>query len=309
MKRRRLPSLVALRAFEAVVRLGSARDAAAELSVTPTAISHQIRLLEEELGTELFVRRPRQLLPTAQARALAQALESAFDTVHDAVAQARRPATRACLTVSTTPAIAVRCLMPALEQLRASAAWLDVRVHATHEPVALDGLTADVAIRYGLGPWPGLRQEPLFTNVFAPVCSPRLGLSRAADLVGQTLLHFEPYRGRSLPMDWRTWQAQARVPGLDLEAGPTFTDETHIIGAVMAGQGVALMSLPLIARELAEGSLHQPFGPALRAPPFQLVYPAERADEPAVAAVCAWIRACVPPPQVALGSGRLRSAR
>src|SRR5690606_28077465 len=179
--RRRLPSLVALRAFEAVVRLGSARDAALELAVTPTAVSHQIRHLEDTLEARLFVRRPRNLVPTPAARALAEAPDEALARIHEAVERARRPPARTCLTGSTTAAVAVRCLMPALDALRAAAPWLDVRIHATHEPTALDGVTADVAVRYGAGPWPGLRAEPLVDNLFAPVCSPALGLRCATD--------------------------------------------------------------------------------------------------------------------------------
>lgn len=275
---RRLPSLSALRAFESAARLGSAKRAAAELSVTPAAISHQLRQLEDELGLALFVRRPRQLVLTAPGQDLQRALGEAFATIAGAVERVRAPQRRS-LTLSTTPAVASRWLVPRLPQLREACAGLDLRIHVSHEPVALDGVEADVAIRYGSGRWPGLVAHKLFDNLFAPVCSPMLRLRDRRELPRHTLLHFAPPGARSAPVDWAMWQSQARVPGLDAGVGPVFSDETHTISAALAGQGVALMSLALVAEELRAGSLVQPFGPELQAEPFHLVYPDSREQD------------------------------
>lgn len=275
---RRLPSLYALRAFEAVVRLGSAKRAAEELSVTPAAISHQLRQLEDGIGQALLVRRPRQLLPTPQGQELQRALGDAFATITTAVDRVRTPQRRS-LTLSATPAVASRWLLPRLPTLREACPDLDLRIHVSHEPVALDGVEADAAIRYGSGRWPGLVSCKLFDNVFAPVCSPMLGLREPRELSRHTLLHFAPPRGRSAPVDWVVWQRRARVAGLDAAAGPVFSDETHAMSAALAGQGVALMSLALVADELQAGSLVHPFGPELQAEPFHLVYPDERHED------------------------------
>ena len=176
MSPRRLPSLSALRAFEAAARHESAKQAASELSVTATAISHHIRGLEESLGVALFVRKPRQLLLTPQGRELFVSLEAAFDSIGDAVDSVKAAPTRLAATLSTTPAVAVRWLLSWVCMLRDAHPEIDLRIHASHEPVALDGVTADLAIRYGDGHWPGLVAEKLFDNTFIPACSPYLKL-------------------------------------------------------------------------------------------------------------------------------------
>lgn len=289
MIHRRLPSLSALRAFEAAARYESAKQAAQELSVTATAISHQIRGLEDALGVALFVRKPRQLELTPQGRELQQALESAFDNISHVVERLKTTPARQAVTLSTTPAVAVRWLLSWVCMLRDSHPDIDLRIHASHEAVALDGVTADLAIRYGGGRWPGLVAEKLFDNTFIPACSPHLDLHDAADLPKHSLIHFRPQGTSVSPVDWTGWQKQAKVPGLDVSAGLVFSDETHAISAAIGGQGVALMSRPLIEDELAEGRLVQPFGPELEGKPFHLVYPESRQDDPTILAIRDWV--------------------
>ncbi|MBZ9667839.1 LysR family transcriptional regulator [Pseudomonas sp. LMG 31766] len=291
MSRRRLPPLSALRAFEAAARHASAKQAAQELSVTATAISHQIRALEESLGVALFVRKPRQLELTMAGRELQQVLESAFDSIGAAVERLSATPSRQAITLSTTPAVAVRWLLSWVCMLRDSHPTIDLRIHASHEPVALDGVTADIAIRYGDGRWPGLVAEKLFDNTFVPACSPLLGLHDAAELPRHTLIHFRNQAAISSPMDWAVWQKQAQVPGLDVSAGLVFSDETHAVSAAVGAQGVALMSRQLIEDELKEGRLVQPFGPELEGKPFFLVYPENRRNDPTIRAVREWIMA------------------
>lgn len=289
MSRRRLPPLSALRAFEAAARHESAKQAAEELSVTATAISHQIGALEESLGLALFVRKPRQLELTMAGRELQQVLESAFDSIGAAVERLSAAPRRHAVTLSTTPAVAVRWLLSWVCLLRDSHPDIDLRIHASHEPVALDGVTADIAIRYGDGRWPGLVAEKLFDNTFIPACSPLLGLHDAADLPRHTLIHFRNQAVISSPLDWAVWQKQAQVPGLDVAAGLVFSDETHAVSAAVGAQGVALMSRQLIEDELTAGRLVQPFGPELEGKPFFLVYPENRRNDPSIQAVREWI--------------------
>ena len=291
MSHRALPSLTALRAFEATARLRSAKLAAGELSVTPTAISHQIRALEDQLGTPLFVRSVRQLRPTAMGQQLLDDLQPAFDTMARAVDRVRRAAQPPIVTLSTTPAVASRWLLPRMEALRDLDVSLGLRLHISHRPVALDGHSADMAIRYGSGQWPGLVAEHLVGNRFVPACSPALKLRQRTSLPRHALLHFLPLGARSSPSDWAAWQRVARVPGLDVGAGPVFHDETHVIAAALAGQGVGLMSQALIVRELAEGRLVRPFGPDLPGQPFHLVFPEARRAQPDVQAVRDWVLA------------------
>ncbi|MBB3231287.1 LysR substrate-binding domain-containing protein [Halomonas stenophila] len=289
MSPRRLPSLAALRAFEAAARHESAKQAANELSVTATAISHHIRGLEDALQVELFVRKPRQLLLTPPGRELFQTLEAAFDSIGETLERLKAPPVRQATTLSTTPAVAVRWLLPWVCLLRESHPDIDLRIHASHEPVALDGVTADLAIRYGDGQWPGLVAEKLFDNTFIPACSPQLNLNDPSELPGHPLIHFRPQDASVTPVDWAGWQKRAEVPGLDVGAGLVFSDETHAISAAIGGQGVALMSRPLIAEALAEGRLVQPFGPVLEGKPFYLVYPEGRRDAPTIRAIRDWV--------------------
>ncbi|HVK98186.1 MAG TPA: LysR substrate-binding domain-containing protein [Dongiaceae bacterium] len=289
MTPRWLPSLSALRAFESAARHESAKQAAQELSVTATAISHQIRGLEEALGVALFVRKPRQLELTPQGRELQQVLEMAFDSIGSVVERLKTTPARQTVTISTTPAVAVRWLLSWVCMLRDSHPNIDLRFHASHEPVALDGVTADLAIRYGDGRWPGLIAEKLFDNLFIPACSPHLKLHDVADLPKHPLIHFRPQGALSSPMDWTVWQKLAKVPELDVSAGLIFSDETHAISAAIGGQGVALMSRQLIEDELKEGRLVQPFGPELQGKPFFLVYPESRRHEPTIMAIRDWV--------------------
>jgi LysR family glycine cleavage system transcriptional activator len=286
---RRLPSLSALRAFEATARHQSAKLAAQELSVTPTAVSHQLRQLEDTLGVALFIRKPRQLVLTPEGRAMQEVLSDAFDAIGGVVAQLRAQPQRQVITLSTTPAIAARWLLPWVCVLRDAHPDLDLRIHATHDAVALDGISADLAVRYGSGPWPGMVAEKLFDTFFIPACSPSLKLTDPAELPRHPLIHFEPQLGRGRVPNWRTWQQQAQVPGLDPHAGLSLSDETHTITAALDGQGVALMGKVLITDELRSGRLVQPFGPEIEGEPFQLVYPEQRRRDPLILAVREWV--------------------
>ncbi|MBA3594035.1 MAG: LysR family transcriptional regulator [Polaromonas sp.] len=296
MTARALPPLSALRAFEAAARHRSARRAADELSVTATAISHQLRTLEDWLGVPLFLRKPRQLELTAAGRELLGDVGNAFDVMAGAVARLRTVPQRRHVTLSTTPAVASRWLLPHVGRLRELHPGLDLHIHVTHEPVALDGHSADIAIRYGSGRWPGLVAHKLFDNDFIPACSPALKLKRVQDLPRHGLLHFLSCNAKSAPISWGGWQKLAQVHGLDPSVGPVFSDETHTVSAALAGQGVALMSRALIADELKQGRLVNPFGPELKGEPFHLVYPEVSRNQPSIVAVRDWVLQLLPLP-------------
>mgnify|MGYP003112266492 FL=1 len=237
----------------------------------------------------LFLRKPRKLELTDPGRELQQTLEAAFDSISATVERLNAKPCRQAITLSTTPAITVRWLVPWVCLLRDSHPDIDLRFHTSHEPVALDGVTADIAIRYGDGRWPGLVAEKLFDNTFVPVCSPHLGLRDVTELPKHPLIHFRAQAALSAPIHWASWQKLANVPGLDVSAGLVFSDETHAISAAIGAQGVALMSRQLIEDELREGRLVQPFGPEMEGKPFHLVYPESRRDDPTVRAVREWV--------------------
>ena len=291
IKRRRLPSLSALRAFEAAARHESAKQAALELSVTATAISHQVRGLEAALGMTLFVRKPRQLELTPRGRELQQVLESSFDAISHTIERLIAVPERQTLTLTTTPVVAVRWLLPWIYKLRESNPEIDLRIHATHEPVSLDGLTADMAIRHGDGRWPGLIADKLFDTTLIPACSPGLAQRLGEAVVEYPLIHFRPQDVLISPMDWPRYQKEAEMAGLNTGAGLAFSDENHAIAAAVGGQGVILMNRQLIEDELADGRLVQPFGPELEDRAFFLAYPENRRHDPTLAAVRTWVMA------------------
>jgi len=293
---RRLPPLAALRAFEAAARLMSFKRAAAELAVTPTAISHQIRQLEEGLGVALFQRRTRQVVLTEAGRTLQPDLVAAFDLMGAAVARVRAGPRRQVATLSATLAFTAKLLVPRAAAFPLRNPGWDLRLHASDDPVDFADGEADAAIRYGLGRYPGLAAHPLLADRFAPMASPRLGSLIHADLRRLSLIHFEwgaQATKISVPT-WRAWIERAAAEGLDIadldpQGGITFNDENSAIQAAIAGQGVALLSTALVAAELKAGLLVQPFGPVLDGLRFDFVHPAGQEDRPAIAALRRWI--------------------
>lgn len=288
---RSLPPLSALRAFEAAARQESFKLAAAELGVTPTAISHQIRQLEDSLGIRLFERQTRRVVLTEHARALYPALRTALDTMAEAVEQVRRRPARRVATLSATVAFTAKLIVPHAGSFRAANPGWDLRLHASDDPVDLHAGEADAAIRYGPGRYPGLTSLPLLKDRFAPVCSPHLAVRYPADLLAATLIHFDwgAMGARPTVPTWRTWTERAGLTKLDAEAGITLNDEASAIDLAIAGHGVALLSLSLIPAELASGALIQPFGPVLEGLAYDLVYPVGSETRPAVSVLSNWV--------------------
>ncbi|MES2073755.1 MAG: LysR substrate-binding domain-containing protein [Pseudomonadota bacterium] len=288
----RLPPLLALKAFEATARHMSVKHAAAELSVTATAVSHQLRQLEDALQVKLFERLPRRLVLTAQGHILYPALREGFDAFEQGVARIRAGQVRQVVTLSATLVLAARWLVPQVSSFRAACPGLDLRIHASDDMVDLPARQADIAIRYGHGKWPGLAAEALMPESFAPVCSPALQLASAADLHRHPLIHFEWRKHFRNPATWQRWVRQAQLPALeklDTTAGLFFSDGSHAILATLAGQGVAMMGLTLIAAELGSGALVQPFGPVLDAGSYYLVCDEARQHEPQLQMVRQWL--------------------
>jgi LysR family transcriptional regulator, glycine cleavage system transcriptional activator len=291
---RRLPPLGALRAFEAAARQESFKLAAAELGVTPTAISHQVRQLESGLGVALFERRTRKVVLTAEGRTLYPALRQSLDAIAAAVEAVGRRPVRRVATLSATVAFTARVLVPRAAMFRALHPGWDLRLHASDDPVDLISGEADAAIRYGMGRYAGLAVQPLLADVFVPVCSPHVGVHRPEDLSHATLIHFEWTAKVSVP-SWRGWAERAGISGFDPDSGISFNDENSAILAALAGQGVALLSTALVAPELASGALVQPFGPALDGFRYDLVYPIGAEARPAVTVLRDWVTAEVGP--------------
>ncbi|WP_245448907.1 LysR family transcriptional regulator [Phyllobacterium sophorae] len=217
-----MPPLTALRAFEATARLSSFKAAAAELFVTPTAISHQIRQLEEYLGLRVLDRTPRSVKLTSKGKELYEATVSGFGEIRRSVTRLREFENPKALTLSATTAFLSHWLVPRLAEIRRVLPELDLRLHASETMVKLQPGEIDVAIRYGKGPFAGVEATPLKIDVFAPVCSPGLNMMNPEDIHRVALIHVD---GRTSPLplpDWPRWCAEAGISGVNTTAGLGF---------------------------------------------------------------------------------------
>jgi LysR family glycine cleavage system transcriptional activator len=287
---RRLPPLSSLRAFEAAARHGSFKRAADELAVTPTAISHRIRALEEHTGLKLFVRQVRQVTLTDAGAQLYPVLREGFDAIEAVLARLTQPNRRERVTVSATHAFTAKWLVPRVARFHAVHPDIDLQLHASDETVDFDTHGIDIAVRYGNGPYPGLATEVMFADTYAPVVNPILGVRSVADLSSVPLIHFDWKKASAANPTWDAWFARTGLEWQPSRGQLRYSDEGHAIQAAVAGQGVALLSLALVAGEIAAGYLVQPFGPAIAGYTYHL---AMRADPPpgaAALAVTDWLR-------------------
>jgi len=291
---RPLPPLNALRAFESAGRHLSFTKAAAELNVTPAAISHQVKALEALLGVSLFRRLTRALRLTAAGQAALPTLGQGFDKLAQGVEQMRAHCEGGVLTISVSPSFGALWLVPRLERFRSRHPDIEIRIDGTDRLVDLARGDADVALRYGPGGYSGVRVDWLFGQVNTPVCSPALlggahPLRQPDDLRHHSLLHID---WKDAEASWRMWLLAAGVPGIDPTRGPHFTMESMAVQAARDGHGVALVGDILVADELAAGRLVRPFDPSLSTPlsfSFYLLSAKDSAERPKVAAFRDWL--------------------
>lgn len=259
MNTQRMPTLASLKAFDAVATHGSFKRAAREISVTPTAVSHQIRALEETLRTAMFIRSAHGVALTAAGKILYQATRRAFADMQEAVITITYASQPPVLTLTTTSNFLTHWLVPRLSALKAHSPELELRLHTGIELVDLTKNTVDAAIRYGTRPDDHLHATLLYEDTFVLVASPALSLKKMEDLLSVTLLHVE---NRPIPQpspDWAQWRGRFGPAALDIETGPRFSDETYAIQGAIAGQGVAIVSSLLAKDFIDKQILVEPF--------------------------------------------------
>ena len=286
----RLPTLNALRAFEAAGRHLSFTRAAEELHVTQAAISHQIKSLEEQLGIRMFRRGPRGLLLTDAGQSYLPEVREAFQRLNAATDRLLEVDARGAITVSVLPSFAARWLVPRLTRFREAHPDIEVRVSADDRLADFDRDDVDVAIRYGRGDYPGLQADRFLTEELFPVCSPELltrtALERPEDLCSHTLLHDD------MRMDWSMWLLAAGVEGVDPRRGPSFNDSSMVLQAAVDGQGVALGRSALALDDLAAGRLVRPFEFSLPAEyAYYILCPERTANRPNIKTFREWLLA------------------
>jgi LysR family glycine cleavage system transcriptional activator len=289
-----LPSLNALLAFEVAARHSSFTRAAAELGVTQTAISHQVRALENELGASLFRRSPQRISLTPEGQAWASELSVVFARLRDANQRLRGPrgSTRDVVSVSIIPSFGSRWLVPRLGRFLLAQREVDVRISASERLVDFGVEPVDLGIRYGSGRYPGLVTTKLADDAFVVVAAPALVAQRThwqpPDLARETLLHDD------FPEAWARW-FKARGRSVPSSARQTqLTDSAMLVEAALRGQGVALARWSLAADELMLGRLSLLF-PRVAPLPTGLAYyvvtPRENLRRRAVVAFRDWLLA------------------
>ena len=288
----RLPSLNGLRAFEAAARHLSFTQAASELNVTQTAISHQIKRLEQELGVRLFIRQNRALTLTPEASEYLPGVRAAFNDLRLATDRLLRREDGHVLTVSTLASLAAKWLLPRLSAFQEAHPGIDVRITTSTSLVDFQRDNVDAAIRYGRGQWAGLRADWLMADEVFPVCSPALltgerPLKCPEDLKDHVLLH----TSNTNSDDWRLWLTAAGLPAdLSKQPGITFDMIFMTIQAAIDGIGVAMGRTSYVRDDIAKSRLVVPFKIALPADAgFYLVSPQGRRDPPKLAAFREWL--------------------
>ena len=304
----RLPPLNALRAFETAARHLSFKLAGEELSVTPTAISHQIRSLESYLGFPLFHRLTRAIELTAKGRAMLPKVREGLDAFAAAIETTRCHDEGGRLLVSSPPTFLSRWLIRHLPGL--AARHPEIQLHMTASLAMIDlpdasgaaaieevgpSEEAEVFIRFGRGSYPGCQVKRLFSPVYTAVCSPRLlsgtqPLKVPADLAHYALLHDDTIPELMIRPTWAEWLELAGVQEIDSNAGMHFSDSGLVLSAAIDGLGVALASKPLIEAEVAAGRLVVLFDIVIRRPQaYFLVIPEAVSADPVVCAFRDWL--------------------
>lgn len=283
---RRLPNLVALRAFEAAARHQNFSRAAEEIFVTHGAVSHQVRALEKELGAALFTRHGKRLTITPQGARFAQAVRNALHDVAAATQALREETRQKRLTVSAIPSFAARWLAPRLgkfieqnpdtELILQSSGQLHDLVH--------DGI--DVGIRFGQGHYPGLTVEKLMGDFYYPVASPGYNRGR----LPATPRQLKPAQLLRSDEPWLPWFQAAGLRLTEPSGGVRFQDLSLLIRSAMDGDGIALVRHVVVTQEIAAGDLVRLFDVAVESPwNYYLACPPDALHKPQVQAFRRWL--------------------
>ena len=279
-------NLGGLRAIEAVGRLGNLRAAAAEIGVTPGAVSQQVQKTEAQLGRRLFERRPKGLVPSPEGAAVLEQLTSGLAALSAAVALAGRGRDDV-LTVSVAPVFAGKWLVWRLQDFNAAHPEIRIRVEATLALVDPNLSDVDLCIRVGKGPWPGVTAERLLEQRVFPVCSPALAaeIRAPADLARAPII-----RDAGAMFGWDAWLGPRGCDDGLLGAGPTFSDGSLCLDAAIAGQGVFLAWETLACDALAAGRLAAPLpGREPSGFAYWLLTARDRRRSPSVRAFAGWL--------------------
>ncbi len=287
----RLPPLTALRAFEAAARHLSFAKAADELSVTPAALSFQIKSLEEHLGQLVFRRLNRAVELTEAGRALQPGVQDGFAALNSAWGTARKLNDTKKLTVTAGPGFTSKWLAPRLFTFAQQNPDLELRFSASLRLMDFERDEVDLAIRFGQSEDEGLYSRMLIREWLSPMMTPQMAerVRRPEDLLDLPLIHQDDIGFLEPPMGWPAWFHAVEVAPPDM-AGPHFSQADHAINAALAGAGVVLGRVSLAESHLREGQLVMPFAQALWAnATYRIVCPEGAESRPQIARFIDWV--------------------
>lgn len=294
-ERRGLPSLDLLRGFEAAARNLSFTKAAAELHVTQSAVSRQVKAIEEHLGAALFLRRHRALLLTEAGQELYRATAQALRQIADAAAKIGDRGGARTLTVTATIGFASLWLIPRLADFRSQSPDIDIRISANNAMLDLEREGIEVAVRYCTPKAAPQGALKLFGEQVLPVCSPRLltrkaPLTQPEDLRHHVLLHYERPEGITPWLSWTVWLEVMQMQGLKPAGTLRFSQYDQAIQAAIDGQGVALGTTPLVRQLVRQGRLIAPLARRFESSrAYYLITSAAAAGRPEVKDFTGWL--------------------
>ncbi|HEX7034563.1 MAG TPA: transcriptional regulator GcvA [Pseudomonadales bacterium] len=289
MNTRHLPPLNALPVFEAVARHLSVKDAAEELCVTPGAVSQMLKSLEQRLGVRLFERVNRGMLLTEAGQSYLPPVRNALRQIAQATGRIAAAEESSLLTVSVTPFFAAAWLVPRLKQFQDAHADIDLQIVTSNALTDFSRDGVDVAVRHGLGRYPGLHSERVVAVEVVPVAAPalvaQLGLpASAAELTRWPHVHDAERKG------WHLWFQSQGIDEIGAPRGPAFDDSGLLMKAVLTGQGAGLLPAAMVASELADGHLVKLADASLLDDfAYYLVYPKASHGQRKVLAFRTWI--------------------
>ncbi|MBE1710393.1 MULTISPECIES: transcriptional regulator GcvA [Mesorhizobium] len=295
---RLLPGTRALRTFEAAARHLNFTRAADELGLTPAAVSHQVKEIEDQLDLVLFTRTSRTMRLTEAGNALHEASIEALDLLNRAVSRARKM-TRgtALLKVTLDAQFATKWLMRRIDDFRRQRPGIELRFDITYDVRDFERDDVDIGIRFGTGRYAGLCAHRLFDNIIIPVCSPALlasgpPLNEPRDLFRHTLAHIDWSRQGVTWPNWSMWMQAAGVDDFDDSRTLVFGSSTDATQAALDGNAVALADFAMVANDLSQGRLVRPFELGIKVAPefaYFLVYPETAKDDARITAFREWL--------------------
>ncbi|TIP00069.1 MAG: transcriptional regulator GcvA [Mesorhizobium sp.] len=295
---RLLPGTRALRTFEAAARHLNFTRAADELGLTPAAVSHQIKEIEDQLDLVLFTRTSRSIRLTEAGSLLHDASIDALDLLNRAVSRARKMTRGTSLLKVTLDAqFATKWLMRRVDDFRRQKPGIELRFDITYDVRDFERDDVDIGIRFGTGKYPGLVAHRLFENIIIPVCSPALlasgpPLKEPRDLFNHTLAHIEWSRQGVTWPNWSMWMHAAGVEDFDDSRTLVFRTSTDATQAALDGNAVALADFAMVANDLSQGRLVRPFELGIKVAPdfaYFLVYPEASKDDARIIAFREWL--------------------